>query len=318
MAETTGISWADATLNFWISCTKVSVGEHGACENCYAEKWAHRFGIEWGPHAERVKTKGWTAKIRKILKVARENGIARPFVFSNSLSDIFDNQVPIAWLREAFDLMRAHPDAIFLLLTKRPQNIIDRAMAAGGLPPNAAIGCTIVTQKEADRDAQHLMEAAHELHPIFTFFSMEPLMTAVDLTRVKAVIGGTVFTVDVLNNRALDGGKGIGRVGWVITGGESGAKARPAPAAWFQNIRDQCAAAGVAYHHKQNGEWLTEFQPHFDNHDSDAGYWLKETRAGRVVEWEDGTWSHRVGKDRAGRLLDGALHDARPEVACLT
>jgi protein gp37 len=39
----------------------------------------------------------------------------------------------------------------------------------------------------------------------------------------------------------------------VITGGESGAKARPANPNWFRAIRDQCLAAGVAYHHKQNG-----------------------------------------------------------------
>lgn len=41
---------------------------------------------------------------------------------------------------------------------------------------------------------------------------------------------------------------------WIIVGGESGPKARPMHPTWARNIRDQCAAAGVAFHFKQWGE----------------------------------------------------------------
>ena len=41
---------------------------------------------------------------------------------------------------------------------------------------------------------------------------------------------------------------------WVVTGGENGPRRRCC--AWTRAIRDQCAAAGVAYFHKQNGEWI--------------------------------------------------------------
>jgi protein gp37 len=38
---------------------------------------------------------------------------------------------------------------------------------------------------------------------------------------------------------------------WVIAGSESGTGARPAELDWFRSVRDQCAAAGVAFFFKQ-------------------------------------------------------------------
>lgn len=40
---------------------------------------------------------------------------------------------------------------------------------------------------------------------------------------------------------------------WVITGGESGSRARPADPEWILEIRDRCQSAGVAFFHKQWG-----------------------------------------------------------------
>ena len=42
-----------------------------------------------------------------------------------------------------------------------------------------------------------------------------------------------------------------GLVAWVIVGGESGPGWRPMEMNWVHSIRDQCAAAGVAYFGKQ-------------------------------------------------------------------
>jgi protein gp37 len=42
-------------------------------------------------------------------------------------------------------------------------------------------------------------------------------------------------------------------IGWVIAGGESGPNARPMKSAWVEDLRDQCAAAGVAFFFKQWG-----------------------------------------------------------------
>lgn len=50
MASTTGISWADSTVNPWLGCQAVSPG----CDNCYAEIWAKRSGmVGWGARSAR-------------------------------------------------------------------------------------------------------------------------------------------------------------------------------------------------------------------------------------------------------------------------
>jgi Protein of unknown function (DUF5131) len=46
---------------------------------------------------------------------------------------------------------------------------------------------------------------------------------------------------------------GDARPDWIITGGESGAGFRPLDMDAVRFMRDQCAANGIAFHHKQNG-----------------------------------------------------------------
>lgn len=65
----------------------------------------------------------------------------------------------------------------------------------------------------------------------------------------------------------------LGKRAWVIVGGESGHHARPTPIEWVRAIRDQCISAGVPFFFKQWGE-----------HGSDLV---------------------RIGKKKAGRVLDG-------------
>lgn len=233
MAETTGISWAHGTLNFWIGCLEVSVGEKGACVNCYARTWANRFPRyrdTWGAHAKRVKTVSPMSKARAIIREWKGRGVDHPFIFSNSLSDFFDNAVPAEWRSESFEVMRATPEATYLLLTKRPQNIQRMAAEAGGLPRNAALGFTAATQAEMDRDSPHAVAAFHALNPPFLFWSGEPLQELVIIPRALLDLRGRF---------------------WTITGGESGAHARDTPDGAFESLMQQCAEAGVPFHMKQ-------------------------------------------------------------------
>lgn len=111
------------------------------------------------------------------------------------------------------------------------------------------------------------------------------------------------------------------RLDWVICGGESGPHARPMHPDWARALRDQCATAGVAFHFKQWGEWK-------DGSDfgADAKAVLKDGRViepttaamseadrDRPVPPQNPTMMRRVGKRRAGRLLDGIEHNAFPE-----
>jgi protein gp37 len=151
----------------------------------------------------------------------------RRFVFSLSLGDIWDNKADPAWRREAFDEARACPNLVMLYLSKRIGNAIDMAEAAGGLPPNAALGSTFGDQTDYDRDAYKLRKAAAALGALFTFGSFEPLLGPV-----------------IIDNAAPD---------WIIVGGESGPNARPMNLDWARSMHRQSAELGRVFNFKQVG-----------------------------------------------------------------
>lgn len=281
MAENTTIEWTDNTQNFWEGCQKAGPG----CDHCYAELRNARFSggqaINFGPGAPRRRTsprnwakpKAWNAAHGKFFA---QQGRRRR-VFCSSLSDIFDNQVPIEWLVDALDVIRTTPNLDWQLLTKRIGVARSRLRQAneyvlgnwpeknavplsrwlvdwleGSNPPaNVWLGATIVNQEEAERDILKLFAL-----PAFKrFLSMEPLLGPVDLTvdYLTAKLGAYPFKSMPDEHRT----KLIDLLDWVIVGGESGPGARPAHPAWVQSLRDQCVAAKVPFLFKQWGEWGT-------------------------------------------------------------
>jgi protein gp37 len=322
MAEQTNIEWADSTLNIWMGCQETG---SPACVGCYARQLVEeRFGLTtWGPHGKRIETKSWRSNLRKISRLAKAAG--RPwFVFVNSLSDFWDNQADPKLRAEALAEFAKHPHLTFLLLTKRPQMIIKlvyEALAlqgkAGDLslhwPRNIAIGCTVVTQAEADRDIPHLLAAKATLQPAFAFLSMEPLVEIVDLTRIKRMAPG-VLPFDALRPTGRQGD--YHGLDWVITGGATDQgkhKAYPTPFAAFRKVRDDCAAAGVAYLHKQNGEFVEfDLMEIPSNGTGPAEVFSTVQRFGNTKRITGEV--RRVGKKAAGRMLDGRTHDERPKV----
>lgn len=225
MAENSKIEWTDHTWNPWIGCTKVGA----PCDNCYAEDMMdRRYGrVQWGPDGQRVRTSAATwAMLRKWDRAAARTG-TRPFVFSLSLGDIWDNQVDPAWRREAFDEARACPNLVMLYLSKRIGNAIEMAREAGGLPRNAALGSTFGDQRDYDRDRMKLRDAAEALDALFTFGSFEPLLGPV-----------------ILDKNAPD---------WIIVGGESGPQARPMNLDWARSLHRQTTELGRVFNFKQVG-----------------------------------------------------------------
>lgn len=355
MGEKTGISWADHTFNPWIGCTKVSP----ACDGCYAEAWAARYRSEitWGKPGQRAthhRTKTWAEPVKWNRAAAAKfeaTGDAT-FVFCASLADVFDKHVPAQWRAELFNLIRETPNLTWLLLTKRPGNIVklwDEARGLNGLdlwPANAAIGCTVIDEVEVGRDVPRLLAAKAELTPAFAFVSMEPLLEAVRLDCIASDAARPAWRYEPGTYDALGGSwwpavgdyafeattaeRDLPRVDWVIAGGETDQgshRARPSHPDWFRSLRDQCAAANVPFHFKQWGEWVQ----HTPAAGGDLG---ADVRRGHVtivhptgqsdIEVSEATggrstipgsrYMARVGTKAAGRMLDGVLHDARPRV----
>lgn len=255
MAETTHISWSDATWNPVIGCTKVSP----ACDFCYAENlMANRHKrVVWGKPGQRgtlsrTSAQNWNEPIRWNKKAMAAG--SRPFVFCSSLSDVFDKNWQSGWRAEAFEVMRRTPALVYLLLTKRPQNIIDMVSECGGLPPNVALGTTIEDQIRADLNVPHLCEAKMELNPLFTFVSCEPLLSQIYLRSIRVKPGQHSFMdgphdhFDALHPLAP------WQIDWIITGGETNQgshKARHTPDEAFVFLKEQARAAGVVFHQKQ-------------------------------------------------------------------
>lgn len=280
MAAQTNIEWCDSTLNPWIGCDRISLG----CDGCYAavSTPARTLGVVWGPREPRHQTK--PANRHALLRYEREaphfaaeHGRKRR-VFVASLADVMDKAAPQAWRDELWADCEASPNVNKLVLTKRVGNVRRmvpaRWLQPGGWPAHVWLGITVVDRREMLRDGPKLAALPVPLR----FWSYEPAL-------------GPLGEIPL----------GI-MPGWGIAGGESdqgGHKARPMHPEWLRSMRDQFAAAGRPWLFKQWGEWA---------HVGASGV----SSAGECENLGEGCWVWRVGKEAAGRLLDGREHLAWP------
>lgn len=341
MAENSKIEWTDHTFNPWTGCTKVSPG----CDHCYAEGWAKRSGtVRWGAGQPRRRTTeaNWRQPVRwnRLSENWVANGGKRARVFCSSLADVFDNEVPPEWRADLFDLIDATPHLDWLLLTKRIGNaksmieeIVPRMIECdhSAWPwPNVWIGATVVNQEEANRDIPKLLQVPARVR----FLSIEPLLGPIELDPWLS-IHKHWKSADALPQvpwhppypkHWYERQKIVARdwalpLHWVIAGGESGPGARPMHPDWARSLRDQCAAAGVPFMFKQNGEWREplegeEFNTAMGRAQKVPAFIMSPTGTVHCFENDQtrdgGKVVIRVGKKAAGRLLDGVQHDGAP------
>jgi protein gp37 len=237
-------------------------------------------------------------------------------IFVNSMSDLFHPDVPVWWIAEIFNVMASwrlacrkkhdhdepdcyvDPGHTYLILTKRAERM--HQVLTGGLPdyldhkwpgnapinlmretgawplPNVWLGVSIEDQPRADERIPWLLNTPAAVR----FISAEPLLGPVDL-QLSAWFHNQQNPDKIPPN-------GIG-LDWVICGGESGPHARPMHPNWARSLRDQCISAGAPFLFKQWGEW----QPQY-------------------IDDPRGPLYEKVGKKKAGRLLDGQLWDQYP------
>jgi hypothetical protein len=113
------------------------------------------------------------------------------------------------------------------------------------------------------------------------------------------------------------------KLDWIIVGGESGKGARPMHPDWARSIRDHCAAAGVPFFFKQWGAWGPDPGP--PKHGPDLimrgqaqcavlkdGHWIYHASGYAPQDFSGPEWMYRLGKHRAGRLLDDVEHNGMP------
>lgn len=374
MADTSSIEWTDATWTpvrarfFEIQndgsgkerigwhCEHVSEG----CRNCYAERMNRRLGtgVDFKPgELFREERKGYhNGEVKLFLD---DNMLTAPLrwkkprmIFVCSMTDLFADFVPDAWIDRVFAVMALSPQHTFQVLTKRAARMreyLDRAwdrreqlgalMAEiGGLDregwyapesdgrrgwagiclplPNVWLGVSAERQQEADERIPDLLATPAAIR----FVSLEPLLGPIDLKNLDHTGDcrrEQKHGIDVLWKTTLRP-----RLDWVIVGGESGPDARPMHPDWARALRDQCAAAGTAFFFKQWGGWapardfalVPSDRPVSVLPDGRVREWDAEFPASRLVH-PDMAMMLAVGKKRAGRLLDGVEHNVMPEHA---
>lgn len=283
--------------------------------------------IEWCRTEDGTKGQTWNpvrgcTKISPGCKPLRRKKPTTYFV--NSMSDLFHEQVPFEYIAAVFGVMAACPQHTFLVLTKRADRMrkfscwveheqrhrgdfqqhawqIFEAEAVEHVPDLPALGMASswplqnVWLGVSVEDRKYGLPRIDELRATpaaVRFLSVEPLLE-------------DLGTLDLTG------------IDWVIVGGESGHGARPMHPDWARSIRDQCVAAGVPFLFKQWGAWVprdhTEHPPKGSN-------WGVLERDGNYLEtattWTDepngGVAIRLVGKDKAGRVLDGRTWDEMP------
>lgn len=187
--------------------------------------------------------------------------------------------------------------------------------------PNLWLGVSVEDQDSAVDRIPYLLDTPAAVR----FVSVGPLLGPIDLTSIKIlpkfwprnyhtktiVDNAKPEIITEININSINGGinfgatnhmggccgsTSFGKLDWVIAEGETGINARATHPDWVRKLRDDCEIADVAFFFKQWGEWCPD-APLF----TDA----------------DGNCPHpkmRIGKKKAGNLLDGKQHLEFPKI----
>jgi len=338
VSANTSIEWADHSWSPWWGCQKVSP----ACTNCYAETLADRFRpAERLWRGNRARAKDWTKPWMWNRRAKNAGTTAKVFP---SMCDPFDDHPEVEpWRQEFLGLCGGTVHLTWLLLTKRPENVLRMVPPAWltDWPANVWVGTTVENQERADERIPHLLRVPAAVR----FLSVEPMLSAVHLDPVWMETGNPPL---YSKRTARERNGWAGGIGWVIAGGESGAKARPSRPEWFRAVRNACLASGVPFLFKQWGEWLPISQmpeeqsnalyrsnrkaDEYESQDAIDESYGRACTVPHMVLRVDGDhcptldprafradlpgWpavqAFKVGKSAAGRLLDGVQHDGVP------
>ncbi len=214
MSTKSAIEWTESTWNPITGCTKISAG----CKHCYAQRMAHRLQAMKQPNY----INGFQLTLHPHMLNRPLTWKKSQMIFVNSMSDLFHQDVPLAFIQQVFAVMRKASWHTFQVLTKRATRLaaLDSEL---DWPRNVWMGVSV-----ENCDYTNRIDYLRQTRAAVKFLSLEPLI-------------GPLPNLNLQN------------VNWVIVGGESGPGARPLARAWVTDIRDQCLGAQVPFFFKQWG-----------------------------------------------------------------
>lgn len=228
-ARSTGIEWTEHTWNPFVGCSILSSG----CKNCYAMALAERLAAMGQKKYEGLTKRAsngkvvWTGKIALSGKATFEKPLqmSKPSIFFvNSMSDFFHSDAPFDFQLKAWQLMEKANWHQYQVLTKRPENIQAFLNKLGRkVPDHIWLGATVESGSVAKR-----IDIVRALDCKIRFLSIEPLIAPLGPVSLKGIQ-------------------------WIISGGESGAGARPMQLDWMREVRDIALRDKVPHFFKQWG-----------------------------------------------------------------
>lgn len=346
------IEWTEDTWNPLIGCDKISAGCKNcyAIKTAWIRQHNSKMAEKYAGVVEKTSngSLNWTGKINfhqpSLLKPL--NTKKPTMFFVNSMSDLFHEDVPFEYIDAIFSVMSDCDWHTYQVLTKRAKRLYEfyqwkREQFNIPWQPknNVWIGVSVEDQKAANERIPYLLQIPAAVR----FLSCEPLLGPVNLTHIDADGAGhpEYCQIDCLTGRHTDMARpceDVETIDWVIVGGESGKDARPMHPAWVRSLKDQCEKANVPFFFKQWGEWYTRWadlrdkSEHpfvFKYYDSYQQFTQKDwVNKGDACISIDGTVCktggdmqkcaypvaimQKVGKKKAGRLLDGKEYNEFP------
>ena len=308
MAKNTPIEWTDHSWPVLNGCRRKSEG----CRNCYAERLISTRlrnmpkykGIavytEGGPRWT-GESRLWVPDLVMPLKLRKPSKI-----FVADMGDLFFEENSFEDIAAIFGVMAACPQHTFQVLTKRPERAAEwfkwldehQALIESKTPTTRNYRLTLLADLAEARIGRDIFAVDHE-EPIPTSWPLPNVHLGVSAedqdtynARVPKLVHQCPAAVHWVSLEPQLGpirlrGTGHIHIGWVVQGGESGPGARPFHVEWARSMRDECVENGIPYFFKQ---W------------------------GAFAPAADGLEIVRLGKKKAGRLLDGREWNEFPEV----
>lgn len=328
MAINTAIEYCDSTLNLSMGCDGCELWNRKKnIRHCYAGMLTDRYGpTSSGYPSVFEEPKLYLNRLDAALKWPDLTNIERPdkpwlngyprLIFLGDMGDTWTESLDTEkWILPCLERM-ADSVHCFLMLTKRPKRMAEFSQKHP-LPKNVWPMTTVTSQKTIKRAEWLTRVCGGGPKGV----SCEPLLGPVDFWSIFKPHPG-MATLAEINEWERS------RIGWMISGGESGKGARLMHPNWEKSLRIQCQRAGVPYFLKQWGEWhngsfpkrksfwafndgtFVEGMPQSETYD-----YLRE-RGWTTEDWykQLPTVMCRTGKKKAGRQADGQQWNEMPEV----
>lgn len=321
--------------NVVTGCNKVSQG----CKNCYAEIMHKRLQFMYPEKYDHDFLSG--AHIHEDLLTLPFTWKKPRTVFVNSMSDLFHANVPISFLHKVYAIMALCPKHTFIIVTKRPEN----SKAYFDIGKEKLVSCWEnatyemgLSDKDEDTDAPacalynyteknwplpnvwHLVSTEDQTTfrervnlllqiPSRVYgISAEPLLGPIDLEEYVLLRKDGTYPFRNLAEKHRT--KYIDLLDWIVCGGESGHHGRPMHPDWPRSMKNTCVKAKKPFFFKQWGEYLPYIKSEMKPFQKIV--WIGRETAELADDSKSFNYPYdfhemmaKVGKKKAGRLLDG-------------